>query len=202
MSNFALRIAVVACAVLITSLEAVTVSAQTTPTLYVSNAGDDSWSGALLEPNAERTDGPFATLEAARDALRGLDSEGAAVVMRGGTYERDAAFELTAEDSGADGHPVVYRAAEGEGVRLVGGKRVVNFAPVTDATILDRLMPEARGEVLQAHLGALGITDFGSPGGGGIELFYDDEPMTPARWPNEGFVRVTGLVGGDPVDAD
>lgn len=175
-------------------------SAQTAPTLYVSNAGADSWSGKLPEPNADRSDGPLATLEAARDALRELDGDGGTVVLRGGVYERDGVFELTAADSGADGHPVVYRAADGERVRLVGGRRVLDFAPVTDAAILERLTPEARGNVLQADRGALGITDFGSPGGGGLELFYNDVPTTAARWPNEGFVRVTDLVGGDPVD--
>ncbi|NQT53286.1 right-handed parallel beta-helix repeat-containing protein, partial [bacterium] len=29
--------------------------------------------------------------------------------------------------------------------------------------------------------------------GGGIELFFQDRPMTLARWPNDGFIRITGL---------
>ena len=201
MHNLTRGFVMVVCAVLMTLSEAGTVSAQTATTLYVSTAGDDAWTGALPEPDADRSDGPLATLEAARDALRALRTEGGAtVIVRGGTYERDSTFELAAEDSGADGAPVVYRAAEDEHVRLVGGRRVLGFAPVTDAAILDRLLPEARSEVLQANVRDLGIDDFGSPNGGGLELFYNDAPMTPARWPNEGFVRVTDLVGGDPVD--
>ena len=31
--------------------------------LYVSTLGNDSWSGTLADPNSEKTDGPFATLE-------------------------------------------------------------------------------------------------------------------------------------------
>ena len=85
MPTFALR-AVVACVVLTSLWEAVLVSAQTTPTLYVSTSGDDSWSGALPEPNADGADGPFATREAARDELRRLDCDGATVVLRGGAY--------------------------------------------------------------------------------------------------------------------
>ena len=193
-----LALAVCAAAIMLT--EAGTVSAQPT-TIYVSTTGEDSWTGALPDPNADRSDGPLATLEAARDALRGpANADGATVVVRGGIYERSETFHLTGEDSGSDGAPVVYRAADGETPRFVGGRRPRDFAAVTDAAILNRLTPEARGHVVQADLNALGVTDFGDPGGGGLELFFNGEPMTPARWPNEGFVRVTDLVGGDPVD--
>jgi hypothetical protein len=194
------RLALAACALILMLSEAGTVSAQPT-TLYVSLEGDDTWTGALSEPNADRSDGPVATLEAARDALRGVSrTDGATVIVRGGTYARSETFELASPDSGADGAPVVYRAADRETVRIVGGSQVADFAAVTDASILARLMPEARDHVVQADLRALGMDDFGSPGGGGLELFFNGEPMTPARWPNEGFVRVTDLVGGDPVD--
>ena len=39
-------------------------------TFYVATNGNDGWSGKLLEPNALKTDGPFATLGRARDAVR------------------------------------------------------------------------------------------------------------------------------------
>ena len=37
---------------------------------HVSPSGNDAWSGSLAEPNAGLTDGPVATLERARDAIR------------------------------------------------------------------------------------------------------------------------------------
>jgi len=37
---------------------------------YISPAGNDGWSGRLAEPNAARSDGPFATIARARDAVR------------------------------------------------------------------------------------------------------------------------------------
>ena len=37
---------------------------------YVSTIGNDDWSGKLPEPNADGTDGPFATVTRARDAVR------------------------------------------------------------------------------------------------------------------------------------
>ena len=173
---------------------------------YVATDGDDSWSGTLAEPNVGNTDGPFATLERARDAIRklkghgGLPEGGVTVELRGGMYQRSETFELDAEDSGAEGAPVVYRAREGEEVRLVGGRAVTGFEPVRDPAALNRLDEAARGKVLQADLKRLGITDFGPVKGGGLELFFQDKPMTLARWPNEGFVHIIDLVGGKPVD--
>ncbi len=175
-------------------------------TLYVSPAGDNAWSGTLPEPNPAKTDGPLATLEGARDRIREfkkhgpLPAGGVTVVLRGGVYERSGPFELSAEDSGTEMAPVVYRAAEGEEVRLTGGRAVTRFKPVVDPAVLSRLDEAARGHVLQADLRAQGMTDYGSAGGGGLELFFDDRPMTVARWPNDGFIHITGLVGGDPVD--
>jgi len=42
---------------------------------YVSPVGNDSWSGKLAEPNPEKTDGPFATIERARKAVGKLKQE-------------------------------------------------------------------------------------------------------------------------------
>ena len=39
---------------------------------YVATNGNDSWSGTLTEPNADKTDGPFATLSKAQQAVREL----------------------------------------------------------------------------------------------------------------------------------
>jgi hypothetical protein len=106
-------------------------------------------------------------------------------------------LELTAEDSGTPDAPIVYRARTGETVRLLGGKRVTNWQKVTDPSVLSRLDESVREKVRQADLKALGITDFGSPAGGGLELFFNDEPMTLARYPNEGFMRIVDVVEYD-----
>ncbi|NLF67979.1 MAG: right-handed parallel beta-helix repeat-containing protein [Candidatus Anammoximicrobium sp.] len=175
-------------------------------TLYVAVDGNDAWSGKLPEANATRTDGPLATLEAARDAVRRwkqagpLPARGVVVELRGGVYERDRALELTAEDSGAAETPIEYRARPGESVRLIGGKRIAGFTPVTDGALLGRLEPETRGNVWQVDLRAAGVTDFGGPAGGGLELFFQGRPMHIARWPNDGFVKIVHVQGPTPVD--
>ena len=47
-----------------------------TTAFFVSPVGRDSWSGSLAAPNARQTDGPFATLTRARDAIRELKAKG------------------------------------------------------------------------------------------------------------------------------
>jgi len=167
--------------------------------LYVSPDGSDA--------NPGTKDRPFATLERARDAIRELKQagripRGAEVVLAPGEYPRSAAFALDAEDSGAPGAPIVYRAAERGAAVLSGGVRVQGFAAVTDQAILSRLPEEARGRVVQCDLRAQGIRDFGPLMAHGyghppvpvLEVFCDGEPLRPARWPNEGFVKTGEIV--------
>jgi hypothetical protein len=166
---------------------------------YVATNGNDAWSGKLAAPDAAGTDGPFATLQRARDEIRRMKPAGGPlrVVIKGGVYALLEPLELTAEDSGTAECPVVYQAAAGETVRLAGGKLVTQFAAVTDFAVLERLDPAARGQVVQADLKALGITDFGEPSGGGMEVFFQYQPMTLCRWPNEGFTRIVDIVEND-----
>ncbi|HQO34846.1 MAG TPA: hypothetical protein PLG59_09305, partial [bacterium] len=39
---------------------------------FVSGQGNDAWSGCLAAPNADSSDGPFATLHRARDEIRAI----------------------------------------------------------------------------------------------------------------------------------
>ena len=175
-----------------------------TVTFYASPHGNDAWSGKLADPNAAETDGPFATFERARDEIRklkqadGLPDGGVTVLLRRGTYERTGPFELAAEDSGEAAAPIVYRAQPGEVVRVAGGRMVTGFEPVTDRSLLATLPDEAKGKVLRANLGALGVSDFGGVVKNRLELFFNDEPMTLARWPNDGFIKIVDLLGGKP----
>jgi len=169
--------------------------------LHVAANGNDAWSGILAEPTGNN--GPLATLQGARDAIRrlktadGLPAGGIEVRVQGGTYPMTATLEFSAEDSGTAQAPIVYRAAAGELVRLTGGAVVTNFIPVTDPSILERLEETVRGQVYQADLKALGVTDFGEVTGSGkrLELFYDDRPMTVSRWPNDGFTVIVEPLG-------
>ena len=201
---------------------------KTTTSLYVATNGNDTWSGKLPEPNAAGTDGPFATLRRAREAVRRLrdlpltpsetegggggvpDSDGnlpgpVTVQVRGGKYFLEETLVLGPEDSGTRECPVVYQACEGEIVRLLGGQFLepTTFEQVRDPAVVNRLSHEARPHVLQCDLRRQGIDDFGTFASRGfgrpttpahLELFFDDQPMTVAQWPDAGhFARITGF---------
>lgn len=116
---------------------------------YVAKDGNDSWTGKLLSPNSERTDGPFVTLEKARDAIRSLKSGGVLpgpvkVMVRGGTYYLDKTFVLEAQDSGSEQSPITYMAYPGESVTISGGKRIKADWKVYNGKIMVCTVPEAK----------------------------------------------------------
>src|SRR5262245_4810715 len=90
---------------------------------FVSPQGRDTWTGKLPEPG--EGDGPFATVDRAREAVRGLlrtldRRRPVRAVLRAGTYYLDSPLEFGPEDSGSRDAPVVYAAAAGEKVTLSG----------------------------------------------------------------------------------
>ena len=99
---------------------------------FVATNGNDQWSGQLAAPNRHQTDGPFASLDRARDELRKQKTakrlpNGATVYLRGGLYELVKPLALTAEDSGSEQAPILYRAWRKENVRLTGAKEILRF---------------------------------------------------------------------------
>ncbi len=181
---------------------------------YVSLSGNDNWSGKLPVSASQGGDGPFRTLEGARNAIRALKrsgqspAAGVTVCIRAGVYSMTKTFELTAEDSGAADAPILYRAFEGEEVRLLGGKQVTGFKPIRDAAILGRITQVYqvyRDKILQVDLRSQGVADFGQlkPRGfgrpmypAGLELFFQDKPMQLARWPNQGWAKIAAVPAG------
>ncbi len=138
---------------------------------YVAVNGRDSWSGKLAAPNAAGTDGPFATLGRARDAVRNLKSAGGlkapiTVMIRAGKYFLEDPVVFSAEDSGTRQYPITYRAYVGERPVLSGGRRVSGWRAY-------------RGYILMADL----------PGAKGgkwkfRQLFLNGQRQTRARYPN------------------
>ena len=157
--------------------------------LHVAPDGDDA--------NAGTVDAPLATLAGAVAAARtAADDAAPTITLHGGTYRITETVKLTAEDSGTANAPFVIRAAPGEEVRLTGGTRIGDWQPVSDAAISQRLAAEARPHVLQADLKGLGVSSFGTVGPSAAqraELFSDQQYMTLARYPNDGFVRIADV---------
>ena len=94
--------------------------------LYVAENGNDAWSGRLAAPNAAKTDGPLASLEAARNAIRKMKTTSdltkpVTVLLRGGTYRIRKAVEFLPVDSGGQNAPITYAAYPGEKPVIRGG---------------------------------------------------------------------------------
>ncbi|MBN2129124.1 MAG: right-handed parallel beta-helix repeat-containing protein [Sedimentisphaerales bacterium] len=89
---------------------------------YVAPDGNDDASGTK--------ETPFRSLERARDAVRSLNndmSEDIVVWLREGVHRLQQPFLLEPEDSGMNGHQVVFKAFAGEKPVLSGGILVTNW---------------------------------------------------------------------------
>ncbi len=110
-------------------------------TFHVAPNGSDAWSGRL--PAAEAgggTNGPLATLAAARDRVRRLGppaarGEPVTVWLRGGLYALPQGLVLDRRDGGTPAAPVVYRAWPDERPVLVGGRPITGFTTHTGAVL-------------------------------------------------------------------
>lgn len=188
--NLIIRLSVVL--YLLTGIYACSSGCNDAVSFYVSPDGDDGATGS--------TDAPFRTPERARDAVRalkqanGLPRGGITVYFRKGIYPVEHTVSFTADDSGTEKSPIIYRACPDEEVRFTGGRAVTNFEPLTDPEALSRIAKVYHPHIFQADLNSLGITDYGTlkPTGFGrkiepsaMELFFNGQPMTLARYPND-----------------
>lgn len=147
-----------------------TASARTTasdckPTqFFVSTKGDDAAVGSKAHP--------WKTIEHARDYIREhkLNSPGKMtcdidVNVRAGDYLVSKTISLTDQDSGANGHRVVYSSYDGPGqARLLGARKITGWQPY-------------KGDIYRTQVPA--SLDFHT-------LFENDTRAVTARYPNIG----------------
>jgi hypothetical protein len=104
--------------------------------LYIAPNGNDAWTGTIQEPNADNTDGPLASLIAARSKVSEYISDGlpgpVTVWIRGGEYTLDATVVFGPEDSGTEDNPIHYKAWPGEAPVFTGGKKLDNWRKCAD----------------------------------------------------------------------
>jgi parallel beta-helix repeat protein len=137
----------------------------------VSPSGKDTWSGRLAAPNAAKTDGPFATVTRARDAIRKLKAKGAltgpvTVQLRAGNYWLDQTLSLGLKDGGTKDAPISWVAYEGEQPQIIGGRTITGLQPAGGGK-WSVTLPQV----------AAGRWSFKS-------LFVDNQRMIRARYPN------------------
>jgi hypothetical protein len=116
-----------------------------TVTFHVAKGGDDRWSGRLATPDANHADGPFATIDRARLAVRDLKESGTLphpvrVEIHEGIFHLEQPLRFTPDDSGSPPpqdswhrqlgpeRTVVYAAAAGTKPVVSGGRRITGWA--------------------------------------------------------------------------
>ena len=161
--------------------------------LYVSPDGTAEGDGTVEKP--------FGSLHTALDRLRSeTEAKPREIVLLDGDYYMSEPLRLTEADT-AWYTTLHIHAQNSGGVRLIGGVAVdpALCKPVTDASILDRLVDkEAAGKLMMLDLSSV-VTEFPE-----ISLYYpmevylNDQALTMSRWPNnvrnEAYLRAETVV--------
>jgi hypothetical protein len=138
-------------------------------TFYVAANGNDDWSGKLPDINKGKTDGPFATLQRAREAVGAVNNkllrQAISVLVREGKYYLKRPVLLGEKDSGGPGFPIAYKAYPGEKVVLSGGKVISGWKPY-EGPIVQTSVPGTKGGEWRFR-----------------QLFLNGEPQRRARYP-------------------
>ena len=148
---------------------------------YLSPLGHDSWSGKLAKPNAQKSDGPFATLERSRNAVRELKkqvNEDIVVQIREGEYQLSKTVTFSLKDS-CENASITYEAFPNEkpvfhsDLKLTDWKKLENPLP---------FLPKA------AH-GKVWIADLPKSSPKRFYTLYDSQGILP-RARSAGFIPV------------
>ncbi len=89
----------------------------------------------------------FKTIQKARDTVRTLNKDmksDVIVHLRGGRYQLNETLFFDYQDSGSDGHAVVYRAYEKEEPIICGGRKVTGWKPVEGKPYFVAPVPERK----------------------------------------------------------
>ena len=188
--------------------------------IYVAPDGNDS--------NTGTKESPLATMTGARNKVRaakagGMPAGGIIVYFRGGTFNFMETINLTAEDSGTESSPIIYKAYPGETPIFTGGRYIQGdrFGPVTNAVMRERLAADVRDKVVCYNLFENGFNfndldnskDFWKEDNlkehiiekyhenhyfvPRMQVFMDDDAMYLARYPN----KVAGIFPENPYNS-
>jgi len=152
-------------------------------TFHVAPDGNDAWSGGLESPNAEKTDGPLATLAGARDAVRKLKTqpvkgpeEPIIVEIAAGTYPLMETLVFEPQVSGTPKGPIIYQNAKGTRPIFTGGRKIQGFAPAENGLWKVHLPEVEKGKWYFE------------------DLYVNGHRATRARSPNEFYYHIRGTV--------
>jgi len=115
-----------------------------------------------------------AGLRRAKSEIRNINNnmtKDIVVCLKGGNYYLDNTISFTPEDSGSNGHKVVYQNSPGKTPVLIGGQPITNWQ-------------QHSGNIYKANVGNWKF----------YNLMENSVPSTMARFPNSGYLRVESEV--------
>ena len=165
---------------MISSINTLAYAEENSIKIYVSPNGNDIFDGMQLTTAVK-------SIERAQELARWYKepNQKTEVIFKEGVYFIDSTFTFTAEDSGTDEYPVIYRAYQGDDVKFTLAKEITpsNFTVSQNTEISE----SARGNVLEADL-----SEFTNLTGNMTETLYaEGEMQSIAAWPNTDFVSLT-----------
>ena len=135
---------------------------------FVATTGSDAWSGKLPSPNADKTDGPFASIPRALDALKASSTRGGTILLRAGSYRLEKTLDLYPPNSGTDTHPLVIAGYPGEKVEIDGSMPISGAWTKVGAGPLWSIKPGGLAHPVE-------------------DIFYQGQRQTCARLPDQGW---------------
>ncbi len=178
-----------------------TLSAQTTYNFYVSPTGDDNNTG-LLESS------PFASLEKARDEAQTITGNTEITIwFLDGDYFLTQPFTLGAADSGSVTKKIIYRAQNKHKAKLHLNRQipVSDFQNVTDPALINRMRPEAVGQIKMLDLSTLGLTNvntwpdfFSADNQELIRIYAGDDQLPLSQYPNDTMMTMKKVTQNEP----
>ncbi|MBE6616705.1 MAG: right-handed parallel beta-helix repeat-containing protein [Ruminococcaceae bacterium] len=163
-------------------------------TVYVSANGKSGADGTAKNP--------FATIEAARDAIRDVNKsglKGITVLIKSGEYRINDTIVFTEEDSGTEKCPITYLGEDG--TILCGGVSFTSTAfKKADGSLVEYFPAEARDKIVSIDLKEYGFTvdqiakllakTVGSYQANAPVVAVNGKNMTLARFPNDEWIEM------------
>lgn len=153
-------------------------------TLYVSTVGNDLSDGLLPEPSSAIANGPFATIQRARNEAKKIRNKhkintAINILIRSGIYFLKSPLTLDSLDSGSLKYPVIFKAYKNENVIFSGGRLLKNCT----SKMPNRIVCNTQNLTFN-QLNLFKNNKRMSTNMPPFELFINNRRMPLARWPD------------------
>lgn len=154
---------------------------------YVHPNGNDKWTGTVQDQNAQGSDGPFATIERVKSAVRNAKksigvNEKITIFIASGSYYLKAPLIFSFWDSGFADKEILWQGEPNGGVTISGGAQITckkSSTAVYDCPLQERLLSQVYFDPERIK----GNTPK-------FDLYVDNQKMTLARWPDKDWAHI------------